>query len=135
MQKNKIISIFISLLIIGGVVYMLVDPSVSDDSVSVTQSQNVEIRDGVQYVTITAQGGYLPRTSIIQPGVPTKLVVKTDGTYDCSASLAIRSIGFQKILEPNGEEIIDLGIPTAGNTIQGLCGMGMYSFQIRSNED
>lgn len=126
MQKNTIISIIISITIIGGTLYFV---SGNGDA---AQSQNVEMRDGVQYVTVTAQGGYFPRTSVIQPNLPTKLIVRTNGTYDCSAALVVRSVGFQKILQPTGEEIIDLGIPRSGKKIQGVCGMGMYSFQIKA---
>ena len=91
--------------------------------------QNVEIRDGVQYVTINARGGYYPKVSSAQANIPTKLIMKTNGTYDCSASLVIRSIGYQKILPQTGQDIIDLGTPQTGK-IQGLCGMGMYNFAI-----
>lgn len=129
MQKNIIISIIISLALIGGTFYFSSDRSSIGDETA--QSTNVEMRDGVQYVTITAKGGYFPRVTQIQAGVATKLVVKTDGTYDCSLALVIRSVGFQKILQPTGEEVIDLGIPTSGDKVQGLCSMGMYSFQIK----
>ncbi len=133
MQKNTIISIIISIAIIGGTLYFVSEKPTVSDSGDVTQSQNVEIRDGVQYVTVTAQGGYSPRMSVIQPNLPTKLIVKTNGTHDCSASLVIRSAGFQKILQPTGEEVIDLGTPKSGEKIQGVCGMGMYNFQIKSS--
>ena len=133
MKKNTVISIIISLVIVGGTLYFVSDKSASRDAGSeVAQSQNVEIRDGVQYVTITAQGGYLPRTSVVQPDIPTKLIVKTNATYDCSASLSIREVGFQKILQPTGEEVIDLGTLKKGGMVQGVCGMGMYNFQIKS---
>ncbi|MBP6945848.1 MAG: hypothetical protein KBC74_03720 [Candidatus Pacebacteria bacterium] len=129
MQKNIFISVIISLVLIGGTLYFVSDrPASSGDEV--VDSQNVEIRDGVQYVTVTAKGGYSPSVSQIKGGLSTKLVVKTDGTYDCSASLIVRSVGFQKILQPTGEEVIDLGVPKSGEKIQGVCGMGMYSFQI-----
>ncbi len=130
MQKSTIVSIVISLAIIGGTLYLVSDSSVFS---SVGQSQNVEIRDGVQYVTVNAKGGYFPRKTNIDAGLPTTLIVKTDGTYDCSASLAVRSVGFQKVLQPTGEEVIDLGIPQSGENVQGICGMGMYNFQIRAN--
>jgi plastocyanin domain-containing protein len=130
MQKNTIISIIISIALIGGTLYFISDRSVSSGG-EVAQSQNIEIRDGVQYVTVTAKGGYSPRATEIKGGLPTKLVVKTDGTYDCSASLVVRSVGFQKILQPTGEEVIDLGTPKSGDKIQGVCGMGMYNFQIK----
>lgn len=130
MQKNTVISIIISIALIGGTLYFVSDRSVSSGG-EAAQSENIEIRDGVQYVTIAAKGGYSPRVTEIKGGLPTKLVVKTDGTYDCSASLVVRSVGFQKILQPTGEEIIDLGILTSGEKIQGVCGMGMYNFQIK----
>lgn len=134
MQKNTVISIIISLVIVGGTFYFVSEKSTSTDVGSeVAQSQNVEIRDGVQYVTVTAQGGYSPRTSVVQPDIPTKLIVKTNGTYDCSASLSIREVSFQKILQPTGEEIIDLGTLKKGGKVQGVCGMGMYNFQIKSS--
>lgn len=131
MPKNTLISIIISFALIGGVIYYIADrPSPPSGSAEAT-AQNVEIRDGVQYVRVTAKGGYAPRDTQIKGGLPTKLVVKTDGTYDCSASLVVRSAGFQKILQPTGEEIIDLGTPKSGEKIQGVCGMGMYSFQLK----
>lgn len=92
--------------------------------------QNVEIRDGVQYVTVNARGGYSPRVSTAKAGIPTKLIMKTTGTFDCSSSLVINSLDYRKILPQNGETEIDLGIPKAGEPLQGICGMGMYSFEI-----
>ncbi len=92
---------------------------------------NSEIKEGVQYLTITAQGGYSPRQSVAQANVPTKLVVKTNNTYDCSAALVIRSLGYRNMLPSTGETIIDVGTPKAGETLQGVCGMGMYSFAIQ----
>jgi plastocyanin domain-containing protein len=132
MQKNTIISIFVSILIIGGTMYFVNEKSTdTEEGTQVSQSQNTEIKDGVQYVTITAKGGYAPKLSTIQSGLPTKLIVKTNDTYDCSAALVIRSKGFQKILQPTGEEIIDLGTLKSGETLQGLCSMGMFNFKIK----
>lgn len=131
MLKNTIISIIISVGLIVGTLY-LVSGNPTSSGGEVASVQNVEIREGVQYVTITARGGYAPRLTQIKAGIPTKLVVKTEGTYDCSAALVVRSAGFQKILQPTGEEVIDLGTPKSGEVIQGVCGMGMYNFQIRA---
>lgn len=133
MKKNTIISIIISVALIGGTFYFISNKPVSSGTADIAQAQNVEVKDGIQYVTITAKGGYSPSVSKIKGGLPTKLVVKTNGTYDCSASLVIRSLGFQKILHSTDEEVIDLGIPKAGDKVQGVCGMGMYNFQIKIN--
>ena len=130
MQKNTVISIIISLAIIGGALYFVPNKSASS---KIADSQNVEIRDGIQYVTVVASGGYSPRISVVEPDIPTKLIVKTNGTYDCSAALAVRSVGFQKILEPTGEEVIDVGIIKKGGKVQGICSMGMYNFELKSS--
>jgi len=91
---------------------------------------NVEVKDGIQYITITARGGYTPKVSSAKAGIPTKLIMKTSGTFDCSSSLVISSIGYQKILPQNGSEIIDIGIPVVGTPLSGVCSMGMYSFAV-----
>lgn len=102
------------------------------NSVKVVENsqQNSVMKDGVQYVTITARGGYSPRQSSAKAGAVTKLIVKTNGTYDCSAALVIHSLNYRKMLPNTGETIIDIGTPKAGDTLQGVCGMGMYSFVI-----
>lgn len=105
-------------------------PSAQKGGVGSAAEENSVIKDGIQYVTITAQGGYSPRASSAKAGVVTKLVVKTNGTYDCSSSLVIRSLSFRKILPNTGETVIDVGTPKVGDTLQGVCGMGMYSFVI-----
>ncbi len=129
----KTASIIITVALVIGVGIVFLGQSRNNPGSSGTASvQNVEIRDGVQYVTINARGGYSPKVSTAQANIPTKLIVKTNGTYDCSASLVIRSIGYQKILPNTGEEIIDLGTPQAG-TFQGLCSMGMYNFALNFN--
>lgn len=93
-------------------------------------TQNIEVKDGVQYITVNVRGGYSPRVTTAKAGIPTKLIMKTNGTYDCSAALRIGSVGFQKILQNTGEETIDLGTPVAGVPTRGVCGMGMYSFVV-----
>lgn len=122
---NKTVSIILTLgLVVGiGIIFMGGGDTKSAEG-------NVEIKDGVQYITVNARGGYTPRISSAKAGIPTKLIMKTNGAYDCSASLVIRSINFQKILPQTGETEIDLGTPQVGEPLQGVCGMGMYSFLI-----
>jgi plastocyanin domain-containing protein len=122
MNKTALLIISIGLIIFIGIIF-------SGDSSS-ENKQNVEIKNGVQYITIDAKGGYSPRSTLAKAGIPTKLIVKTNSTYDCSAALMIRSVGFQKLLPQNGETEIDIGIPQAGKPLQGLCSMGMYSFTV-----
>ena len=122
---NKIASIILTLGLVVAIGIVFWGGKENSESV-----QNVEIKDGVQYVTIDAKGGYSPRLSTAKAGIPTKLIVKTDGTYDCSSSLVVRAAKFQKLLPQTGETEIDLGIPEAGVPIEGVCGMGMYSFNV-----
>lgn len=132
---NKIASIIITIALFVSIgIVFFGQPKNSLDPAVTRSAQNVEIRDGVQYVTINARGGYSPKVSAAKAGIPTKLIVKTNGTFDCSASLVIRSVGYQKILSQTGEETIDVGIPKDGESLRGVCGMGMYNFLINFNQ-
>ncbi len=130
MNKTSLIIVTLALVVGLAIVFWGGSKSKNSNAVSVQTVQNVEIRDGIQYVTIDAKGGYSPEMSTAKAGIPTKLIVKTNGTYDCSSSLVIRSIGYQKILAQTGEEVIDIGTPKAGEPLQGVCGMGMYNFSV-----
>jgi plastocyanin domain-containing protein len=131
---NKTASIIITLGLVVGIGTIFLGDFKNDVGLMSNQAvQNVEIRDGIQYITIEARGGYSPKISTAQAGIPTKLVIKTNGTYDCSLSLVIRSIGYQKVLSQTGEEIIDLGIPEVDTPLQGTCSMGMYNFKVDFN--
>jgi plastocyanin domain-containing protein len=134
---SKTTSIIIAALILGGAFYYTNHDSTptttssgSTQKVSNVPVENSVIKDGVQYITITAQSGYSPRISTAKAGIPTKLIVKTNGTYDCSSSLVIRSLSYRNILPNTGETTIDAGTPKAGDTLQGVCGMGMYNFVV-----
>ena len=130
---NKTASIILTIALVIGLGIIFVGGSKSKDTNTATNQaiQNSVIKDGVQYITINAKSGYSPRVSTAQAGIPTKLIVKTNGAYDCSASLAIHSIGYQKILPQTGETEIDIGTQKVGETLQGVRGMGMFSFQIQ----
>lgn len=133
---NKTTSIIIIVIIIVAFGALIISGLKNERRSNIAKqgpAQNVEIRDGVQYVTINAKGGYSPQLSTAKSGTPTKLIVKTNGTFDCSASLVIRSLNYQKILAQTGEEVIDLGTPKLNETLQGLCSMGMYNFKVNFN--
>jgi plastocyanin domain-containing protein len=131
-MNKTTLSIIIGSLLIGIGILVFSGPA-KGGSESATGVQNTEIKDGVQYVTIVAKAGYSPRVSTAKAGIPTKLIVKTNGTYDCSTALVIRSINYQKILPQTGEEIIDIGTPVAGTPLRGVCSMGMYNFLVNFN--
>ena len=122
MNKTVLIIIIVALVAVIGIIFL--------GGPKTDFLPNVEIKDGIQYVRVDARGGYFPKISNAQAGVPTKLIVKTFGTFDCSASLVIHSLNYRKILDQNAEEVIDLGTPKVGQLLQGVCGMGMHSFVI-----
>jgi sulfite exporter TauE/SafE len=90
---------------------------------------NVTIVDGVQIVEIQARGGYWPRKTVAQAGIPTVIRFNTTGTFDCSSSVRIPSLGISKILPQSGATDIEIGTQ-ATSTLQGTCGMGMYPFEV-----
>jgi len=88
------------------------------------------IEDGVQYVDITALGGYTPRTTKAQAGIPTVIRMKTENTFDCSLALVIRDLNYQEFLPQNGVTEIEIPAEKARGTLRGMCSMAMYHFEI-----
>ena len=127
---NKIALSIVTVGLLIGIAIIFLDGVKGVKTVEAEPGQNIEIREGVQYITINAKGGYSPRITAAAADMPTKLIVKTNGTYDCSTALVIRSVGYQKILSKSGEEVIDIGTSKSGASLQGTCSMGMYNFVI-----
>lgn len=92
-------------------------------------AKNVSIIDGKQIIEINVRGGYKPRKSIAQAGVPTVIKFITNGTFDCSAFVRVQSLNFSKMLPQSGTTELDIGIQPKGK-LSGSCGMGMYSFEV-----
>ncbi len=101
-----------------------------DSAKTATGSGSATIEDGVQYIDITAQGGYSPRVTKAQAGVPTIIRMKTQNTYDCSAALVIPDLKYQSFLSPTSVEEITVPADKAKGTLRGMCSMAMYHFQI-----
>ena len=125
MQKSILVSICLSLLLIFGAIWFAGRPAGVDNETAVS------VIGGKQIIDITAKGGYSPRVILAQAGMPTVLRVATRGTFDCSASLVIPKLSYQKFLSPTGTEEIAISPEQAQGTMQGLCSMGMYNFQIK----
>lgn len=125
-MKATIISIFIAIVLIGGAFIL------TNNNGNTTQGgnvNNVSIIDGKQIVEITARGGYQPRKSIAKAGIPTIIRFNTNGTFDCSSSVRIPSMDISKSLPQTGSTDIDIGTQKVV-TLQGMCGMGMYQFEV-----
>src|SRR3989338_5111106 len=98
-MKATVISLILTALLIGGAVTLSTGGSISNPTLS---ANNVSIVDGKQIIEIRAKGGYLPRRSIAKAGQPTILRFDTNGTFDCSLSVRIPSLGISKTLPISG---------------------------------
>lgn len=124
MKTKMIVSAVLTVsLLIGGVLIF----TGQDETVAAASAVPA---DGQQVVEVSAQGGYFPRRIVAQANVPTILRMRTQGTYDCSSTLNIPAIGYSAELPPTGTTEIEIPAQQAGSEIQGICSMGMYSFQI-----
>ena len=125
-MKSIIISIIVVAVLIGGV--FVLTRSVGGTR-QVANANNVSVVDGKQIIEINAKGGYQPRKSIAKAGIPTIIRFNTNGTFDCSSSVRIPSMGISKSLPQTGSTDIDVGTQKI-TTLQGTCGMGMYPFEV-----
>ena len=83
------------------------------------------VTDGHQEVVVTASdSGYSPRVAAITAGIPTTLIVRSDGATGCVRAFVIGDT--ETVLPESGDTRIDLGTPAAG-TLRYACGMGMYT--------
>lgn len=126
-MKSTIISILAAGVLIGGAIVLSHSGSSTAPQIA---ANNVSVVDGKQIIEIHAKGGYQPRTSVAKAAMPTILRFETNGTFDCSSSIRIPSLGISKVLPQTGTTDVDLGLAQAG-TLQGTCGMGMYSFDVQ----
>ncbi|MCX6787486.1 MAG: cupredoxin domain-containing protein [Candidatus Kaiserbacteria bacterium] len=123
------VSIIIAALFIGGTILITLGGNNAPGGQPVPSANNVSIINGKQIIEINAKGGYTPRTSVAKAGVPTVVRFVTNGTFDCSSFIRIPSMGISKALPQTGVTDIDVGVANAG-TLQGMCGMGMYPFEV-----
>lgn len=130
MHKQIFISLALCTLLVGGAVW-LVSARSSNPPTIPSAGSAVTIVDGTQFIDLTAKGGYSPRSIVAKAGVPTVLRMTTNGTFDCSASLVIPKLSYQKFLQSSGIEEIPLSADQARGTLRGTCLMGMYGFQIK----
>lgn len=88
---------------------------------------SVSTADGRQVAVLTATtGSYSPANIAVRAGLPTTLLVRSDGAQGCVRSFVIPAMNKQWILPENGETPIDLGELQPGQ-LDYSCGMGMYT--------
>lgn len=129
-MKPILLSIVFAGVLIGGAVMFSRE---SANNTIVDSVKNVAIVDGKQIVIITAKGKYSPSISIAKAEVPTVLRMQTNGTFDCTSALTIPALGYRANLPPSGVTEIEIPPQKQGTNLNGICGMGMYSFSINFN--
>lgn len=122
--------ILVSFLLTGFFIGIALSVGGKDTAGGTPEVGTVSVVDGVQMVAMQAKGGYSPAKVKVQAGLPTVLKMESKGTYDCSASLQIPQLEYSAILPATGETEIQIPAQESGTVIQGLCGMGMYGFQL-----
>ena len=95
----------------------------------VIPSSNVSFVNSVQIITLQVKGGYSPRQSVAQAGIPTVIRFVTNNTFDCSISIRLPSLNISQYLPQTGSTDINISTQSAG-TFRGSCGMGMYPFEV-----
>ena len=131
-MKDKyilLISIIVAGLMLGTAFYIKSDSR--QNSGNGPAAVPVKEENGIQVIRILARGGYSPRQISVKAGMPIRIEMETSGTYDCSSVFVIPSLKYQKRLPPTGVTVIDVPAQGPGSSITGLCGMGMYSFEIK----
>lgn len=103
----------------GSVLMKLGTASPKEQPVAVTSTGDVQV------VRIIQKGnGYFPAQVTVKKGQPVKLIVDSQESYSCAASLLIPKEGIRKTLKP-GENVFEFTPDTAGD-IPFSCSMGMY---------
>lgn len=115
-------------LALVGLVLLLTEKSTP--APAVTSQGAVTVENGKQIVSITAKGGYSPKSTKAEADMPTLLRIETTGTFDCSSALRLPSLDYEKNLPPSGVTEVELPPQPAGTVLKGLCSMGMYGFEI-----
>ncbi len=123
------IAVTVIVLLVGGFVIFSNDGAKNNEE-SAKDTEVVTEENGIQYINMEARAGYTPSTVTAKANTPTVIRMKTKNTFDCSSSLVIPAINYQGLLQATGEEEIEVPLEKTTGKLQGLCGMGMYSFVI-----
>lgn len=125
-MKNLTLLLIIAIFL-GGVYYL------GSRSQAVPKAQTeISIINGQQVIDLTAKGGYSPKDIQVKSGIPIKLRVITQNTFDCSSAFRIPKLNIFKGLPPSGVTEFDLPALQSGEVLPGNCSMGMYRFNLRA---
>jgi len=124
-MKTKIIWLVLALAVAGAIVLVSMKKNVRPAAATASLQT-----DGRQFIEVVAKEGYTPREITAKAGVPLTLKMKTQDNFNCTSAFTIPSLGLRMNLPPTGETAIEIPAQKTGETLRGVCGMGMYSFTI-----
>lgn len=132
LMKTKI-ALALSGLLLVAILWMAASPKSSSSPASPGSAPGVVAQTvgDKQVIEITVKEGYQPREVTAKAGVPLVLKMKTAGTFDCSTAFSIPKLGIHERFEATGEKNIEIPAQKAGDTLTGVCGMGMFSLVIK----
>jgi plastocyanin domain-containing protein len=88
----------ITIFLVALLGFLLFSGNKNESPTNTTGGSNVTEADGAQSITLNVKGGYFPRTSFAKANMPTTLIFKTNGTFDCSSAVRIPSLKLQAFL-------------------------------------
>lgn len=128
MKTRTVLSVVVSAVLTLGAFLLSSGRRHATDTVQLP-AKNVKITRGEQIVEISARGGYHPVRSLAKVGIPTVLRFETHGSFDCSSFIRIPALKLTQPLQQTGTTDVAVGVRPVG-TLQGMCTMGMYHFQV-----
>lgn len=90
-------------------------------------SATAHLQNNLQVVNIqVSSNGYSPNNITLKKGIPTRLILTTNGTGGCARAFTIPGLRLQKILPPTGVETLEF-TPAKTGPLVFTCSMGMYT--------
>jgi len=130
-MKTKIIGIVVVLALAGGIWLVAVKTDHPTSNVDAAPSLAATPVGEKQTFEVVVKEGYQPREIAAKAGVPVILKMKTSATFDCSTAFNIPKLNIHVHLQPTGETDIEIPAQQAGDSVSGVCSMGMYSLVIK----
>lgn len=113
----QLFSLLISGLLIGIVIWWFFGKRNSE--------QTAVLKNGVQQAAVVVDGGYKPETTVLQSGIPAKLIFIRKDASSCLEAVVFPDLGIQEKLSLKKENVIS--IPELKPGEYGYsCGMRMY---------
>lgn len=131
MKAVNLVGMAAALAVVGGGWYVCAKSGVSTGSPAPAAPTAVVSTDGKQVFEIMVKDGYQPHEITAKAGVPVVLKMKTQGTFDCSTVFTVPKLGIRTQLQPTGEALIEIPAQKTGDSVYGVCGMGMDTLVIK----